>query len=171
MTQWPSSSSSLAEAMIAASTGVPIFTWIAELAGDLGEQQGHEPQGPVENGRERVRTGVGSDTENPQNRRNDPPLAADAKIPLSAVVAQHRVPSRSIQPARKLSGRSCAMLAHLKASEGAVSHLLVGPDAMMATNDVDGLRLTFDGWRVLHMRPSLKRAQMTCYVEAVKNWT
>ncbi|MER8733392.1 hypothetical protein NKH28_26775 [Mesorhizobium sp. M1227] len=98
-------------------------------------------------------------------------MAADAKIPLSAVVAQHRVPSRSIQPARKLSGRSCAMLAHLKASEGAVSHLLVGPDAMMATTDVDGLRLTFDGWGVLHIRPSLKRAQMTCYVEAVKNWT
>lgn len=35
------------------------------------------------------------------------------------------------------------MLAHLKASEGAVSHLSMGPDAMMAINDVDGLRLTF----------------------------
>ncbi|MER8370197.1 hypothetical protein NKH16_23170 [Mesorhizobium sp. M1307] len=46
------------------------------------------------------------------------------------------------------------MLAHLKASEGAVSHLSMGPDAMMAINDVDGLRLTFDGWRVLHIRPS-----------------
>ncbi|MER8709319.1 hypothetical protein NKH49_27900 [Mesorhizobium sp. M1088] len=78
--------------MIAASTSVPIFTWIADLAGDLGEQQGHEPQGPFENGRKRVRTGVGSDTQNQQNRRNDPPLVADAKIPLSAVVAQHRVP-------------------------------------------------------------------------------
>ncbi|MER9706411.1 hypothetical protein NKJ36_07345 [Mesorhizobium sp. M0142] len=46
------------------------------------------------------------------------------------------------------------MLAHLKASEGAVSHLSMGPDAMMAINDVDGLRLTFDGWRVLHIGPS-----------------
>lgn len=63
------------------------------------------------------------------------------------------------------------MLAHLKASEGAVSHLSMGPDAMMAINDVDGLRLTFDGWRVLHIRPFRKRPQMTCYVEAVKNWT
>ncbi|MER8638792.1 hypothetical protein [Mesorhizobium sp. M1365] len=155
MTQWPSSSSSLAEAMIAASTGVPIFTWIAELAGDLGEQQGHEPQGPVENGRERVRTGVGSDTENPQDRRNDPPHGCRRKIPLSAVVAQHRVPvAQSGRIESYPVDTSCAMLAHLKASEGAVSHLSMGPDAMMAINDVDGLRLTFDGWRVLHIRPS-----------------
>ncbi|MER8961111.1 hypothetical protein [Mesorhizobium sp. M0701] len=154
MTQWPSSSSSLAEAMIAASTGVPIFTWIAELAGDLGEQLGHEPQGPVENGRERVRTGVGSDTENPQNRRNDPPHGCRRQ---NSSLGRRRTASRasrSVQPARKLSGRSCAMLAHLKASEGAVSHLSMGPDAMMAINDVDGLRLTFDGWQVLHIRPS-----------------
>ncbi|ESW76756.1 hypothetical protein X772_31970 [Mesorhizobium sp. LSJC280B00] len=82
-------------------------------------------------------------------------MAADAKIPLSAVVAQHRVPvAQSGRIESYPVDTSCAMLAHLKASEGAVSHLSMGPDAMMAINDVDGLRLTFDGWRVLHIRPS-----------------
>ncbi|MER9252366.1 hypothetical protein NKI59_11200 [Mesorhizobium sp. M0598] len=82
-------------------------------------------------------------------------MAADAKIPLSAVVAQHRVPvAQSGRIESYPVDTSCAMLAHLKASEGAMSHLSMGPDAMMAINDVDGLRLTFDGWRVLHIRPT-----------------
>ncbi|MER9444924.1 hypothetical protein NKI79_26805 [Mesorhizobium sp. M0340] len=72
----------------------------------------------------RVRTGVGSDTQNQRNRWNDPPLVADAKIPLSAVVAQHRVPvAQSSRIESYPVDTSCAMLAHLKTSEGAVSHL------------------------------------------------
>ncbi|MER8459620.1 hypothetical protein NKH98_29075 [Mesorhizobium sp. M0833] len=78
--------------MIAASTGVPIFTWIAELAGDLGEQQVMNLKGlskTDESGFAQVSALT------PRTRRTAGTIlhmAADAKIPLSAIVAQHRVP-------------------------------------------------------------------------------
>lgn len=81
-------------------------------------------------------------------------MAAEAKIPLSTVVAQHRVPvAQSSRIESYPVDTSCAMLAHLKTSEGAVSSF-AGTGRVMAINDVDGLRLTFDGWRVQHIRPS-----------------
>ncbi|MDK1389256.1 phosphomannomutase [Sinorhizobium sp. 8-89] len=94
-------------------------------------------------------------------------MAADAKIPLSALVAQHRLPvAQSSRIENYPVDRSCALLAHLKASEGALSYRFDKIGRVMAMNDVDGLRLTFEGGRILHIRPSGNAPEVRCYVEA-----
>lgn len=93
--------------------------------------------------------------------------AAQAKIPLSAVIARHSLPvALSSRIENYPLDRSCALLAHLKASEANVSQLFGRIGRVKATNDLDGLRLTLDGGRILHIRASGNAPELRCYVEA-----
>lgn len=57
-------------------------------------------------------------------------------------------------------------MAFLKASKANVSHLFSRIGRVAGTDDVDGLRLTFEGGRILHIRPSGNAPELRCYVEA-----
>ncbi|OWK25558.1 hypothetical protein AJ87_08680 [Rhizobium yanglingense] len=92
---------------------------------------------------------------------------AEAKTPLSAVVAKHRLPvALSNRIENYPFDRSCALLTHLQASEANVAHLFGRIGRVKAMNNVDGLRLTLEDGRILHIRPSGNAPELRCYVEA-----
>ncbi|ODR93086.1 phosphomannomutase [Sinorhizobium alkalisoli] len=93
--------------------------------------------------------------------------AAEDKIPLSAVVAQHHLPVALSSRIENYSfDRSCALLAHLKACDTSVEHLFGGVGRVTAMDCMDGVRLTLHGGRILHIRPSGNAPELRCYVEA-----
>ncbi|PJR10259.1 phosphomannomutase [Sinorhizobium meliloti] len=93
--------------------------------------------------------------------------AAEDKIPLSAVVAQHHLPVALSSRIENYSiDRSCALLAHLKASDTSVERLFGGIGRVKAMDCMDGVRLTLHGGRILHIRPSGNAPEVRCYVEA-----
>ncbi|ASY60893.1 MULTISPECIES: phosphomannomutase [Sinorhizobium/Ensifer group] len=94
-------------------------------------------------------------------------MAVEAKTPLSGIVAMHRLPvALSGRIENYPFDRSDALVAFLKASKANVSHLFSRIGRVTGTDDVDGLRLTFEGGRILHIRPSGNAPELRCYVEA-----
>ncbi|WP_026615993.1 phosphomannomutase [Ensifer aridi] len=94
-------------------------------------------------------------------------MAVEAKTPLSAIVAMHRLPvALSSRIENYPFDRSDALVAYLKASKANVSHLFGQIGRVTGTDDMDGVRLTFEGGRILHIRPSGNAPELRCYVEA-----
>ncbi|QPB24843.1 hypothetical protein ISN39_34815 (plasmid) [Rhizobium sp. 007] len=54
----------------------------------------------------------------------------------------------------------------LHSSEANVAHLFGRIGRVKATNNVDGLRLTLEDGRILHIRASGNAPELRCYIEA-----
>jgi phosphomannomutase len=87
--------------------------------------------------------------------------------PLSTVAAQYSMPIA-------LSGRienyppekSGALMTYLRGSQSNLAQFLERFGHVTATSDLDGLRVTLDDARVIHIRPSGNSPEIRCYVEA-----
>ncbi|WP_248446461.1 phosphomannomutase [Sinorhizobium meliloti] len=93
--------------------------------------------------------------------------AAEAKAPLSVVAGQHalqialsdRIQNYAIE-------KSGLLMTYLRASDENLSQFLGPIGRVKAKSDVDGLRVTFEDGRILHIRPSGNAPELRCYVEA-----
>lgn len=94
-------------------------------------------------------------------------LLANAKQPLSRIVADYPL---AFAAADRLENfpveTSAALMAHLRASDDNLSAFLVPIGSVTAKSDIDGLRVTLEDGRIIHLRPSGNAPEMRCYVEA-----
>jgi phosphomannomutase len=94
-------------------------------------------------------------------------LVAKAKQPLSRIVADHPL---AFAAADRLENfpveTSAALMAHLRASDDNLSAFLAPIGSVAAKSDIDGLRVTLEDGRIIHLRPSGNAPEMRCYVEA-----
>ncbi|NSY19345.1 phosphomannomutase [Neorhizobium sp. AL 9.2.2] len=94
-------------------------------------------------------------------------LLANAKQPLSRIVADYPL---AFAAADRLENfpveTSAALMAHLRASDDNLSAFLAPIGSVTAKSDIDGLRVTLEDGRIIHLRPSGNAPEMRCYVEA-----
>nr|WP_316651566.1 phosphomannomutase [uncultured Gellertiella sp.] len=93
--------------------------------------------------------------------------AVAAGKPLSGLAADFQLP---VADADRLENfpleTSAALMAHLRSGPAQLAAFLAPVGAVMATSDIDGLRVTLADRRILHFRPSGNAPEMRCYVEA-----
>lgn len=94
-------------------------------------------------------------------------LAAKRGKPLSAVASSFNLP---IAAADRLENfpvdTSAALMAMLRSGPEAIAAFLAPIGIPARISDIDGLRVTLAGGRIIHLRPSGNAPEMRCYVEA-----
>lgn len=94
-------------------------------------------------------------------------LAAQKKLRLSQLAGDFRMP---VAMADRLENfpieTSAALMAHLRQSDENLKSFLVPIGAVAKKSDIDGLRVTLEDGRIIHLRPSGNAPEMRCYVEA-----
>jgi phosphomannomutase len=83
-------------------------------------------------------------------------IAADFKLPVAAADRLENFPVET----------SAALMARLRAAPENLSLFLKPLGGVRSVSDVDGLRVTLDDGRIIHLRPSGNAPEMRCYVEA-----
>ena len=83
-------------------------------------------------------------------------IGADFSLPVAAADRLENYPTEKSQ----------ALMAHLRASPENLSGFLAPIGKVAKTSEIDGLRVTLDDGRVIHLRPSGNAPEMRCYVEA-----
>jgi phosphomannomutase len=83
-------------------------------------------------------------------------IAADFKLPVAAADRLENFPVET----------SAALMARLRAAPENLSLFLKSLGGVRSVSDVDGLRVTLDDGRIIHLRPSGNAPEMRCYVEA-----
>ncbi|HEV7318080.1 MAG TPA: phosphomannomutase [Ensifer sp.] len=93
--------------------------------------------------------------------------AVEAKLSLSVLASSYRLPvalsDRLEDFAVETSSR---LMAHLRAGPENLATFLAPIGRPQSVSDIDGLRVTFDDGRIIHLRPSGNAPEMRCYVEA-----
>lgn len=94
-------------------------------------------------------------------------LAKSRAKPLSAIATDFRLP---VAAADRLENfpveTSATLMARLRASPENLALFLKPLGGARSVSDVDGLRVTLDNGRIIHLRPSGNAPEMRCYVEA-----
>ncbi len=94
-------------------------------------------------------------------------LAAQKKLRLSQLSEDFRMPVAAADRLENFpTETSSALMAHLRQSGDALSAFLSPIGKVAKNSDIDGLRVTLDDGRVVHLRPSGNAPEMRCYVEA-----
>jgi phosphomannomutase len=94
-------------------------------------------------------------------------LRALRQEPLSSVAAGFRLPFSAADRLENFPVETSAnLMAHLRSSNTHLADFLKPIASIAGKTDVDGLRITFDDGRILHLRPSGNAPEMRCYVEA-----
>lgn len=92
---------------------------------------------------------------------------AESNQPLSAVAASYGLKTALADRLENYaSERSGRLMKFLQQSGENLSGFLKPLGAVRSVNEIDGLRVTLDGGRVVHLRPSGNAPEMRCYVEA-----
>ncbi len=94
-------------------------------------------------------------------------LAAQKKLRLSQLADDFRMP---VAMADRLENfpieTSAALMEYLRQSDENLKTFLSPIGAVARKSDIDGLRVTLEDGRVVHLRPSGNAPEMRCYVEA-----
>jgi phosphomannomutase len=94
-------------------------------------------------------------------------LAAREKKPLSQIAAGFRLPFAAADRLENFPVEtSAALMAHLRRSDDNLAAFLAPISTVAAKSDIDGLRVTLEDGRIVHLRPSGNAPEMRCYVEA-----
>nr|WP_250809162.1 phosphomannomutase [Neorhizobium tomejilense] len=94
-------------------------------------------------------------------------LAAREKKPLSKIAAGFRLPFAAADRLENFPVEtSAALMAHLRRSDDNLAAFLAPISTVAAKSDIDGLRVTLEDGRIVHLRPSGNAPEMRCYVEA-----
>ncbi len=94
-------------------------------------------------------------------------LAAAQKRPLSAIAAGFALPAAaSGRLADFPAATGAALLAELRSGAGPLAAFLAPIGVPRQVSDIDGLRVTLEDGRILHLRPSGNAPEMRCYAEA-----
>ncbi|WP_210106737.1 phosphomannomutase [Neorhizobium galegae] len=83
-------------------------------------------------------------------------LAGDFRLPVAAADRLENFPVET----------SAALMARLRASPDNLALFLKPLGGVRSVSDVDGLRVTLEDGRIIHLRPSGNAPEMRCYVEA-----
>ena len=93
--------------------------------------------------------------------------AARAGLPVSALAAREALPVAAGDRLENFATtRSALLMAHLASGPEALDAFVAPFGRLAAVDRTDGLRLTLDDGRILHLRPSGNAPEMRCYVEA-----
>ncbi len=94
-------------------------------------------------------------------------LASREKKTLSEIASMFRLP---VAIADRLENfpveTSAALMTHLRGGDANLVSFLAPIAPVRDKNDIDGLRVTLEDGRILHLRPSGNAPEMRCYVEA-----
>lgn len=94
-------------------------------------------------------------------------FAAQKKLRLSRLAEEFRMP---VAMADRLENfpieTSSALMDYIRQSDEHLGRFLSPIGAVARTSDIDGLRVTLEDGRVVHLRPSGNAPEMRCYVEA-----
>ncbi|MBP1851654.1 phosphomannomutase [Rhizobium halophytocola] len=94
-------------------------------------------------------------------------LAAQRKVPVSQIAADFSLP---VAAADRLENypteKSQALMQYLRASPDNMEAFLAPIGRVAQTSDIDGLRVTLEDGRIIHVRPSGNAPELRCYVEA-----
>ncbi|MDW9428075.1 phosphomannomutase [Sinorhizobium meliloti] len=94
-------------------------------------------------------------------------FAAQKMLPLSQLAAAFSMPfARAGRLANFPVETSGALMTYLRQSDDNLADFLAPLGAIARKSDVDGLRVTFEDRRVIHLRPSGNAPEMRCYIEA-----
>jgi phosphomannomutase len=94
-------------------------------------------------------------------------LVAERRAPLSAITSGYDMPvALSDRLENVPSETSAALMETLRGSAEALAGFLAPIGVPSAVSDIDGLRVTLEDRRVIHLRPSGNAPEMRCYVEA-----
>lgn len=94
-------------------------------------------------------------------------LRASERKPLSAIAASFHLPIAAADRLENFPAEaSAALMAHLRADEQNLADWLKPIGAVSNVSDIDGLRVTLEDGRIIHLRPSGNAPEMRCYVEA-----
>lgn len=94
-------------------------------------------------------------------------FAAQNKLPLSQLSAKFNMPFAMADRLENfLVETSGALMAFLRQSDDNLAGFLAPIGGIATKSDIDGLRVTFEDGRVIHLRPSGNAPEMRCYVEA-----
>lgn len=89
------------------------------------------------------------------------------KLPLSQFAASFKLPVAAADRLENIPVEAgAALMAHLRAGPDELLQFLSPIGEVVATSDVDGLRVTLKDGRIIHFRPSGNAPEMRCYVEA-----
>lgn len=94
-------------------------------------------------------------------------LATKQKKPLSAIAAGFNLPFATADRLENFAVEtSAALMAYLRRSDDNLSAFLAPIGTVRERSDIDGLRVTLESGRIVHLRPSGNAPEMRCYVEA-----
>ena len=112
-------------------------------------------------------------------RKMDALMTRDAVLPILAVLAASAEAGVSVSglvdkmPARRTATdrlqdvpREASLAIVAAVLDGDMSVLPDGLGALASTDQTDGVRLSFDSGKVVHIRPSGNAPELRCYVEA-----
>lgn len=92
---------------------------------------------------------------------------AETAAPLSTIAARYRMPiATSGRIENYPPEKSGALMTFLRGSKANLCQFFEQFGRITATSDLDGLRVTLDDARILHIRPSGNSPELRCYVEA-----
>ena len=92
---------------------------------------------------------------------------AAGKRPLSEVATSYRLPVAAADRLESFPTETSArLMAHLRGDARNLASFLSPMGEVAGTTDIDGLRVTLDDGRIIHLRPSGNAPEMRCYVEA-----
>ena len=88
-------------------------------------------------------------------------------VPLSEVATSFHLPFAAADRLENFPVEtSAALMAHLRASADHLAAFLSPLGQVAQVSDIDGLRVTLEDGRIIHLRPSGNAPEMRCYVEA-----
>jgi phosphomannomutase len=86
---------------------------------------------------------------------------------LSAIARSYNLPiAASDRLENFTTEKSAELLGYLRASETNLARFMQGMGKVSSRNEIDGLRVTLEDRRVIHLRPSGNAPEIRCYVEA-----
>ncbi|HEV7305052.1 phosphomannomutase [Ensifer sp.] len=93
--------------------------------------------------------------------------AVEARLPLSVLSASYHLPVALSDRLENFAiETSSGLMGHLRGGQANLATFLAPIGRPQAVSDIDGLRVTLDGGRIIHFRPSGNAPEMRCYVEA-----
>lgn len=94
-------------------------------------------------------------------------LAASKAKPLSKIAAEYNLPFAAADRLENFSlDTSAALMTYLTARDDNLASFIAPLGGVAGVNQIDGLRVTLDDGRIIHLRPSGNAPEMRCYVEA-----
>ena len=93
--------------------------------------------------------------------------AKQRQQPLSAIVGAEKLPFAHGGRLEKFAAEvSMRLLAELQSSSSIMAGFFAEKGEVLASSDLDGLRVTLTGTKTVHLRPSGNAPEFRCYVEA-----